>query len=58
MGAVVGGFIGLALGLGLLAFAFLVGGRISIYGIIVTVIALIGLFQGFTGVGLGGRDDE
>jgi hypothetical protein len=58
VGAVVGGLIGLLLGLALIAFVWFVRGRPSIYGVIVVVISLIGLFQGFTGVGLGGSGDD
>lgn len=58
VGAIVGGIIGLVLGLILLAVVFLVRDRISIYGIIVVVISIIGLFQGITGAGLGGSDDD
>ena len=59
VGAVVGGVICLILGLGLLAFqAFVLERGIRIYTFIVIALAIIGILQGLTGIGLGGSDDD
>ncbi|HJZ93824.1 MAG TPA: hypothetical protein VKE40_23325 [Gemmataceae bacterium] len=56
-GAVIGGIILLLAGLALFAFVFFARGRISIYAAIIVVLSIVGIFQGFTGIGLSDGDD-
>lgn len=58
VGAVVGGVICLVLGIALIAFQYFVLERIRIYSFIVIILAIIGIFQGLTGIGLGGSEDD
>ncbi len=58
VGAVVGGLICILIGGAWLAWMFFGNGRFRVYPFISVVLGLIGLFQGFTGVGLGGEDSS
>ena len=59
IGAVIGGLLAVVLGGAWLAWIFLGDGRFRPIGpIILTIVGLIAMAQGFTGIGLGDSDDE